>query len=47
MLWWIVLATAANHFRSRFDDRAMLWMNRIGGGAIGCFGLVTLLLALR
>jgi threonine/homoserine/homoserine lactone efflux protein len=45
MLWWIVLAAATSHFRERFDDKAMLWMNRIAGLAIGGFGLVTLALS--
>jgi threonine/homoserine/homoserine lactone efflux protein len=46
MLWWIILAGIANHYRDRFNDRAMLWMNRIAGLAIGGFGLLTLLLSL-
>jgi threonine/homoserine/homoserine lactone efflux protein len=45
MLWWILLAAATNHFRKRFDDRAMLWMNRIAGLAIGGFGIATLALS--
>jgi threonine/homoserine/homoserine lactone efflux protein len=45
MLWWIALAAATSHFRDRFDDRAMLWMNRIAGLAIGAFGIVTLALS--
>jgi threonine/homoserine/homoserine lactone efflux protein len=45
MLWWIVLALAAGHFRDRFTDRAMLWMNRIAGLAIGAFGVLTLILS--
>jgi threonine/homoserine/homoserine lactone efflux protein len=45
MLWWVVLSLAANHFRDRFDDRAVLWMNRIAGLAIGGFGILTMLLA--
>jgi threonine/homoserine/homoserine lactone efflux protein len=45
MCWWTILATVANHFRDRFDDRAMLWMNRIAGVAIGTFGLATMLLS--
>ena len=45
MLWWIVLALITGHFRERFDDRAVLWMNRIAAFAIGGFGVVTMLLA--
>jgi threonine/homoserine/homoserine lactone efflux protein len=44
MLWWIVLAAATNRFRDRFDDKAVLRMNRIAGVAIGGFGIVTLAL---
>src|SRR4051812_19339536 len=29
MLWWIVLAMVSGHFRRRFNDRAIVWMNRI------------------
>jgi threonine/homoserine/homoserine lactone efflux protein len=43
MLWWIVLVSAVNHFRDRFNHRAMLWMNRIAGMAIGGFGAFTFL----
>jgi len=45
MLWWIVLAAATSHFRERFDDKAMFWMNRIAGLAIGGFGIVTVALS--
>jgi threonine/homoserine/homoserine lactone efflux protein len=45
MLWWIAIVVAGSHFRGRFDDRAMLWMNRIAGLAIGGFGIVTLALS--
>ena len=45
MLWWAFLTTVTNRFRDRFDDRAMLWMNRIAGVAIGGFGLVTAMLS--
>jgi threonine/homoserine/homoserine lactone efflux protein len=45
MLWWIVLAVATGHFRDRFNDNAVLWMNRIAGFAIGGFGIVTLALS--
>jgi threonine/homoserine/homoserine lactone efflux protein len=45
MLWWIVLSAATNRFRERFDDHAMLRMNRIAGLAIGGFGIVTLALS--
>lgn len=45
MLWWIVLAMVAGHFRHRFNDRAVTWMNRIAAIAIGAFGVVTMAIA--
>jgi threonine/homoserine/homoserine lactone efflux protein len=45
MLWWIVLAMIAGHFRDRFDDRAVAWMNRIAAFAIGGFGVFTMAIA--
>ena len=46
LLWWIVLITIVNRFRSRFDDHVMLRMNRLAGLAIGGFGAFTLILSL-
>lgn len=45
MLWWIVLALVSGHFRDRFNDRAVVWMNRIAAVAIGGFGIVTMAIA--
>jgi threonine/homoserine/homoserine lactone efflux protein len=45
MLWWVVLTGIANRLRDRFTTRAMVWMNRIGGLAMGAFGVITLLLS--
>ena len=47
MAWWLFLTGIANRFRDRFNDRAMLWMNRIGGIAIGAFGVLMFLLGSR
>jgi len=47
MLWWVILVLLVNRFRDRFDERAMCWMNRIAGFAIGGFGIATFLLGLR
>jgi threonine/homoserine/homoserine lactone efflux protein len=46
MLWWIVLVLIVSRLRDRFDDKAIRWMNRIGGIAIGVFGMVMLSLGL-
>ncbi len=45
MMWWILLALVSNLFQDRFNDRAMVWMNRIAGFAIAGFGLVTMLMS--
>lgn len=45
MLWWSGLTLTAEHFRYWFTDRAMVWMNRIAGLAIGAFGLATVALS--
>jgi threonine/homoserine/homoserine lactone efflux protein len=47
MAWWLILTGITNRFRDKFDDRAMLWMNRIGGIAIGAFGVVMFLLGMK
>ena len=47
MLWWIILGAIINRLRNRFNDRAVLWMNRVGGIAIGLFGVITLALSRR
>jgi threonine/homoserine/homoserine lactone efflux protein len=47
MLWWFVLALIAGKLRRKFDDHAVLWMNRIGAIAIGVFGVFTMALAFR
>jgi threonine/homoserine/homoserine lactone efflux protein len=47
MGWWLILTGITNRFRERFNDRAMLWMNRIGGIAIGAFGVVMFVLGSR
>jgi len=45
MMWWILLAVLANYFRDRFNQRSMVWMNRIAALAIGGFGVITMLMA--
>lgn len=47
MLWWVILVLLVNHFRDRFNEKAMCWMNRIAGVAIGGFGIVTFLIGLK
>lgn len=46
MLWWIVLVQIVNRLRDHFNSRAIAWMNRIAGLAIGAFGLVSFLAGL-
>ncbi|HLK67303.1 MAG TPA: LysE family transporter [Bryobacteraceae bacterium] len=45
MLWWVILTGVVHRIRNRFTDGAMLWLNRIGGLAIGAFGVITLILS--
>ena len=47
MLWWITLAIISGHFRDRFNDRAVQWMNRIAAFAISLFGVITMALAFK
>jgi threonine/homoserine/homoserine lactone efflux protein len=46
MCWWTFLAVISGHFRSRFNDDSVVWLNRIGAVAIGVFGLITIGLAI-
>jgi threonine/homoserine/homoserine lactone efflux protein len=46
MAWWLFLIVLTNSFRDKFDDRAVLKMNRLGGVAIGLFGLVMVILGI-
>ena len=45
LLWWAILITVVNKFRSRFNDHAFSWMNRVAGLAIGSFGAFTFILS--
>jgi putative LysE/RhtB family amino acid efflux pump len=47
MVWWMLLAFIAGCFRERFNDRAVIWLNRIAAGAIGAFGLITMGMAAK
>jgi threonine/homoserine/homoserine lactone efflux protein len=40
--WWLTLSLLVGALRSRFDARAMLWVNRLSGVIILGFGLVAL-----
>jgi threonine/homoserine/homoserine lactone efflux protein len=41
-LWWLLLSGGVGLLRSRFDTRAMRWVNRISGGVITAFGVLAL-----
>ncbi len=45
MSWWTVLATGMNLLRDKVTDRTMWWMNRVAGVAIGCFGLLNVIMS--
>ncbi|MDR3704151.1 MAG: LysE family transporter [Candidatus Sulfopaludibacter sp.] len=46
MMWWIILTVSVTALRRKIDDRAMVWMNRVAGFAIGGFGVVNIILGL-
>ena len=39
-LWWLLLSGGVSIFRSRFDVRALSWVNRISGVIITVFGIM-------
>ncbi len=41
-LWWLALSGGVGMFRSRFNARSLLWVNRLSGVVITMFGLVAL-----
>jgi threonine/homoserine/homoserine lactone efflux protein len=45
MTWWTTLAGGAHLLRSKVTDNTMSLMNRVGGIAIGLFGLVNIVLS--
>jgi hypothetical protein len=45
MSWWTLLTGVTYRLRDKFNARAMAWMNRIGGLAIGAFGVVMIALS--
>lgn len=47
MTWWLILVGGTSLLRDAVTNRAMGWMNRVAGIAIGCFGLVNVLLSRR
>jgi threonine/homoserine/homoserine lactone efflux protein len=47
MAWWLTLIGIINLLRDKFNDRSLLWMNRIGGMAISAFGAIMLVLAIH
>jgi threonine/homoserine/homoserine lactone efflux protein len=40
--WWLFLSGLVSLFRSRFDQLAMVWVNRISGAIILAFGVAAL-----
>jgi threonine/homoserine/homoserine lactone efflux protein len=46
MMWWVVLTEVVHRQRDHFDERAIGWMNRIAGVAIGAFGVLTFILGI-
>lgn len=44
-LWWSLLSGVVSLFRSRFNDAAMRWVNRLSGSIIVLFGVSAILAA--
>ena len=42
-LWWLLLSTGVSILRKKFDDRSLIWINRISGLIIIVFGIIALL----
>lgn len=42
LLWWLMLSTLVNAFRSRFRLRQLFYMNRIAGVVIIVFGIIAI-----
>jgi len=42
-LWWLLLSGVASLFRTRFNLRALRWVNRISGIIVAGFGLAVLI----
>ena len=45
--WWLILSGGVSTFRSRFDERGLVWVNRISGAIIVGFGVLALASLLR
>jgi threonine/homoserine/homoserine lactone efflux protein len=41
-LWWLTLSGLVAVLRSRFDARALVWVNRVSGAIITAFGVLAL-----
>jgi threonine/homoserine/homoserine lactone efflux protein len=45
--WWLLLSSAAAHYREKWNAAACLWLNRGSGAAIVAFGALALFSALE
>lgn len=43
MLWWLILSGTVNVLRTKFDSQKLIWINKISGFIIACFGVVSLI----
>lgn len=46
-LWWLILSEGVTLFRKKVTQKMMTWINRIAGGMIMGFGLLSLLSLIR
>jgi len=41
-LWWLTLSGAVSLFRSKFDERGLIWVNRVSGIVVTAFGIAAI-----
>ncbi|MGA2200168.1 MAG: LysE family translocator, partial [Nitrososphaerales archaeon] len=41
-LWWLVLSSAVDALRGRFNRSRLRWLDRVSGGIILVFGIVAI-----
>jgi hypothetical protein len=45
MAWWIILVGGASMLRDKVNENTMRWLNRVGGIAVGVFGLINIVIS--
>lgn len=45
--WWLLLSAVVDLLRSRFDQRSLVWVNRVSGAVITAFGIIAIASVVR